>query len=166
MNETRTNDHWWEGKRGEWYVAVQGVLLLLLFFGPRCTEEIPAWPERFQTLAYSVGGVLAAFGFVFGVAAALVLGRNLTPLPRPKEASQLVVKGPYRLVRHPIYTGVIFMAYGWSVLSQSWLTMGYATIVFLFLDVKSRREERWLVEKYPGYEAYRKAVKRLVPFIY
>ncbi|MBJ6723504.1 isoprenylcysteine carboxylmethyltransferase family protein [Geomonas sp. Red875] len=145
---------------------MQFLLLLLLFFAPRETASIPLWSERWKAASLVVAGLLIGVGLTFGISAALRLGRNLTPLPRPKESGKLVETGPYGLVRHPIYTGVICMAYGWSVLAMSWLTIGYATVIFVFLDIKSRREERWLVEQYPGYEEYRKRVRRLIPFVY
>jgi protein-S-isoprenylcysteine O-methyltransferase Ste14 len=58
------------------------------------------------------------------------------------------------------------MGYGWSLLVQGWLTLAYVTLMFDFLDLKSRREERWLVEKFPAYVQYRKRVRKLIPFIY
>ena len=94
------------------------------------------------------------------------MGKNLTPLPRPKENATLVVSGAYRLVRHPIYSGITFMAFGWGLWLHSWLTIGYALLLFAFFDIKSRREERWLEEKFPEYAVYRKRVRKLVPFVY
>ena len=74
--------------------------------------------------------------------------------------------GAYRLVRHPIYGGIILMAYGWGLVAQGFFTLAYASLVFLFLDLKSRREEGWLEEKFPGYAGYQKRVRKLIPFIY
>ena len=94
------------------------------------------------------------------------LGTNLTPLPYPKEKGTLVETGPYALVRHPIYSGAIFMGFGWALWVHGWLTLGYACLLLVFFDVKSRLEERWLSEKFTGYEAYQKRVRKLIPFIY
>jgi protein-S-isoprenylcysteine O-methyltransferase Ste14 len=77
----------------------------------------------------------------------------------------LVTTGPYGIVRHPIYSGGIGIAYGWALVAQGWLTLVYATLPFLFLEIKSAREERWLVEKFPDYESYRRKVPKLVPFL-
>jgi protein-S-isoprenylcysteine O-methyltransferase Ste14 len=49
---------------------------------------------------------------------------------------------------------------------QCSLTLCCAALVFLFFEVKTRREEQWLSEKYPEYAVYRKRVKRLIPFIH
>ncbi|MFH2119369.1 MAG: methyltransferase, partial [Pseudomonadota bacterium] len=73
---------------------------------------------------------------------------------------------PFALVRHPIYSGGLLFSLGWALYVQGWLTLGYVAALFVFLDVKSRREERWLTEKFPTYTAYQQRVRRLVPFVY
>ena len=50
--------------------------------------------------------------------------------------------------------------------SWGWLTLGYVFAHFVLLDVKSRREEKWLAEKFPTYAAYARRVRNLVPFLY
>ena len=77
-----------------------------------------------------------------------------------------MVTGAYSLVRHPIYSGIIFMALGWAAWRHSWATAGYVLLLFAFFDVKSRREERWLGEKFHEYGAYRQRVRKLIPFVY
>lgn len=157
---------WWRGKRGEWYVVIQAVLFTLVAFGPRTLPGVPPWPEATRWPALLSGGTLALAGALLAFFGAFSLGRNLTPLPHPKDDATLVESGAYRLVRHPIYAGIILMSYGWALLARSWLTLAYATVVLLFLDLKSRREERWLKEKFPGYAQYSKRVRKLIPFIY
>ena len=49
---------------------------------------------------------------------------------------------------------------------QSWLTLGYVAVLFVFLDLKSRREERLLIERFPEYVDYPRRVRKLVPFVY
>ena len=139
---------------------------MLVIFGPRSAPGLPAWPDAVRWPALLAGAGLLLMGAGLAFFGASSLGRNLTPLPRPKDDATLVETGAYRLVRHPIYGGIILMAYGWSLIAQSWLTLAYATVVFLFLDLKSRREERWLKEKFPGYAEYSKRVRKLIPFLY
>lgn len=152
--------------RGGWYLAVQFLLFLLVVFGPA------SWPGcRFCMLPQSgmivaAGMILAGAGGILGLVGAVSLGRNLTPFPRPKQDGELVTTGAYSLVRHPIYSGIIFMALGWALWRLSLATLAYSLLLFLFLDMKSRREEQWLVERFPEYEAYRKRVRRLIPFVY
>ena len=152
-----TVKQWWKGSRGEWYPVVQAALLVLLLLGPRTWQGVPEWSGPCRRVGSMTGGILLLAGLVLAAAGALNLGRNLTPLPRPKEHGTLVVTGAYRLVRHPIYSGITFMALGWGLWLHSWPTLGYALLVFIALDVKSRREERWLVEKFPEYATYRRA---------
>ena len=94
------------------------------------------------------------------------MGSNLTAVPYPKEQGTLVETGPYRLVRYPMYFGGILIAFGWAFLVHGWLTIGFAIIMLVFFDFKSRREEKWLKAKFPGYGEYQKRVRKLIPFIY
>lgn len=157
---------WWKGARGEWYVAVQGGLFLLVVLGPRTWPGLPDWPVSYTWLGSVAGGILLLLGGTLSMAGVLRLGTNLTPLPFPKDNATLVDSGPYRWVRHPIYGGVILMAFGWGLWVHGWLTLCYAFLLFIFLDIKSRREERWLRDKFPRYAAYQKRVRKLIPFIY
>jgi len=78
----------------------------------------------------------------------------------------MVSTGVYGFVRHPIYAGLILGTIGWGLLAQTWLGVVLAAILFVFFDLKSRREEAWLVEKYPDYVEYRRRVKKLIPLVY
>ena len=98
--------------------------------------------------------------------AAFQLGSNLTPLPRPKVDAKFVRSGLYRLVRHPIYFGVILLSVAWFLITQGELTLAYAGLIFLFFDIKSRKEEQWLVTTFPEYSDYQKHVRKLLPLIY
>ncbi len=157
---------WWTGRRGEWLVVVQVALMALVFLGPRAIGGWPASWMQFPLACRVVGWVLLAAGGGLLLTAILGLGSGLTPLPYPKEDGRLVQTGPYALVRHPMYGGGVLLAFGWALCTRSWLTLGYVAVLFVFLDVKSRREERWLVERYPGYAEYQRRVRRLLPFVY
>ncbi len=155
-----------KSSRGEWYLVVQACLFLLLIFGPHACCPITPWGAPHAWIGSAGGGALFLAGLLLAATGAINLGKNLTPLPVPKENAPLVVSGAYRLVRHPIYSGITFMAFGWGLWVNSWLTIAYAVLLFVFFDIKSRREERLLVEKFPEYLAYRKRVRKLLPFVY
>jgi len=157
---------WWRGARGEWFVVVQVVLIALVFLGPRAPAGRAARPFPFARACPVAGGALMVAGGGLLAAGVVRLGRGLTPLPYPKEGGVLVRSGAYALVRHPMYSGGLLLALGWALWVQGWLTLGYVAVLFAFLDVKSRREERWLVERFPEYAAYRRRVRKLVPFVY
>jgi protein-S-isoprenylcysteine O-methyltransferase Ste14 len=94
------------------------------------------------------------------------LGRWLTPFPQPLPESQLRTTGAYALVRHPLYSGILFMALGWSLYSLSVAGLAFDAVLFVFFDRKAAREEFWLADKFSGYAAYRRRVKKLIPWIY
>jgi protein-S-isoprenylcysteine O-methyltransferase Ste14 len=156
---------WWKGARGEWLVVGQVALIALVFLGPRAPTD---WPTvfPFPQACVVAGQLLMVAGGALFVAGLLKLGRGLTPLPYPKDGADLIQTGPYALVRHPIYSGGIVLAIGWALYVEGWLTLAYVAVLFVFLDIKSRREERWLCEKFPAYAAYQQRVRKLIPFLY
>lgn len=158
------NTGWWRNSRGEYYVAVQMILLLLVLVGPRVGAGI--WRAPWSTVSGAAGGLIGGAGLVLGLAGALRLGRNLTPFPRPKHDATLVEDGVYAVVRHPIYGGLGLAAVGWALAWRSPVTLGLSILLFLFFDIKSRREERWLRQAFPRYAEYQHRVKKLIPFIY
>jgi protein-S-isoprenylcysteine O-methyltransferase Ste14 len=157
---------WWTGPRGEWYVVIQFALFALVVFGPKRVGAMPAWSAPWSTIGVVLGLLLGLLGGLLALVGVVSLGRNLTAVPHPKDDAHLVQTGAYRFVRHPIYSGIILGAFGWAFLVNGTLTFLYAFILFLFFDIKSRREEQWLRQKYPGYETYQKQVKKLIPFLY
>jgi protein-S-isoprenylcysteine O-methyltransferase Ste14 len=165
MSVMRSNaTAWWRGKRGEWYVVAQLALIAVVFFGPRTLGILPEWPRALAATATFVGMVLMAAGVALLLASLPRLGSNLTPLPHPKRGGVLVQTGPYGIVRHPMYSGGIALAYGWAFVVHGWLTIVYATALMIFLDFKATREEQWLATTYPEYPAYQQRVRKLIPF--
>ncbi len=157
---------WWRGARGEWYVVAQIALTLVVFLGPRTVSGLPGWPAPLAGISVVAGAVIALAGFGLLLAGLFRLGPDLTPLPYPTSRATLVQTGPYRLVRHPMYAGGIALAFGWALFVRGWLTLGSATVLFLFLEVKATREERWLVDRFPDYPDYQRRVRKLIPLVH
>ncbi len=157
---------WLRGQRGEWYVVAQAGLLVLLVFGPTTWPGASPWTTDYHWLGKILGSLLIVSGVLISLLAVFHLGSNLTPLPYPKEDGELIVNGAYSLVRHPIYSSLILAALGWGLWVSGWLTIGYALMLLVFFDVKSRREEAWLIDKYSEYRDYQQRVRKLIPFIY
>lgn len=158
--------NWWKGARGEWYVVIQVVLFGLVAFGPRTWSGWLTWSSPYTQIGSILGSFLLIAGGFLVFAGIFSLGANLTAVPYPKEKAALVETGPYQFVRHPMYSGAVFMAFGWAFWVHGWLTLAYALILLLFFDLKSRQEEKWLQEKFTGYRTYQKRVRKLIPFVY
>jgi protein-S-isoprenylcysteine O-methyltransferase Ste14 len=157
---------WWKGERGEWFVLGQFALMLLVLLGPRTLAGYGQWTLPFGRARQFAGAALVGAGGALASFAARRLGRALTPMPYPKDDAPLVQGGPFALVRHPIYSGILAGAFGLALMVTGWLTIVYAAALFVLFDVKSRREERWLVQKFPEYRDYQRRVRKLVPFVY
>jgi protein-S-isoprenylcysteine O-methyltransferase Ste14 len=152
-----------KSSRGELYVLVQAILLIALFFGPK---DLLGSPTKVNQGLWLAGQILFYLGIVIAIWAAILLGPNLTPLPKPKPSGQLIQTGLYKLVRHPIYFGVILVSFGWAGIEQTIYTLVLACILLIFFDLKSRQEERWLTQKFSEYAEYKMTTKKLIPFVY
>ncbi len=111
----------------------------------------------------AAGAVLFVAGGYFGIVGVMVLGRNRTPFPQPREGSALIQRGIYAHVRHPLYTSVMLASLGWALLWQSAAAFGVALALVPFFYAKARQEEIWLGEKFPDYAAYARRVPRFLP---
>lgn len=164
--ETTPCAPWWRGTRGEYYVIAQFGIFALLAFRPRELPGVPGWPPELAAMARWAGLALMIAGLPLALTALTRLGPALTALPYPTDKARLVQTGPYAIVRHPIYSGLILGAFGWGLYLGSWLTLGYAALLFVLFDLKSRREEQWLVERFAEYPEYRTRVRKLIPWLY
>ena len=126
----------------------------------------PAWREDASSVLGGVGIAIAIGGAILLIGGLAGIRHSMTPFPRPLEGAPLQVGGAYRLVRHPIYGGLILAALGWSLVSSP-LALVLTVALVLVLEVKSRLEESMLDERFPEYEAYRTRVRwRFVPGVH
>jgi len=154
------------GPRGEGWVLIQIVLFAAILAARPATGSAPAGmrgsvPELVGVGLVLAGGLLATAG-VWGLQGA----DALTALPHPRSDAALVDRGAYRLVRHPIYGGLVIGALGWGILRASLPTVLLAAVLLGFFTLKATREEAWLEARYPDYPAYRQRTRRLLPWIF
>ncbi len=115
---------------------------------------------------WPLAGALLAIGAWAGILGKRDLGAQRMPFVAPKDDGRLVTTGIYARVRHPLYLGVIALGFSWALLWRSAPALALAAMQMPFFDLKARREEHWLRERYAGYAGYARRVKRFVPGLY
>ena len=115
---------------------------------------------------FAIGATICLFGLVMTLWARWTLAGNWSSVVEFKQGHELVKSGPYRFVRHPIYTGLLIMFLGTATEIgplRCWLAVPVAALGFW---IKLRQEETLLLSHFPQeYPAYCKRVKALVPFV-
>jgi protein-S-isoprenylcysteine O-methyltransferase Ste14 len=144
--------------RGGAWVLIQFVLLTAVI-----ALAVVFHGDWTRVAVIAMGAVLFMAGGVFGIAGVAVLGRNRTPFPQPRDRSELVQRGIYAQVRHPLYASVMLAALGWALIWQSWPALVTALALIPFFQLKARHEERRLREKFPDYADYERRVPRFLP---
>lgn len=112
-------------------------------------------------------GLMSLLGILLGVWAVLAIRiSEVSVLPEVREGTRLVVRGPYRVIRHPMYSSLLLLGAG-LVLGAPSLLRGMLWLALLAdLVVKLNYEERLLAARFSEYPAYRRGTWRIVPFIY
>jgi protein-S-isoprenylcysteine O-methyltransferase Ste14 len=111
-----------------------------------------------------VGVALTFAGCLFACWARVVLGGNWSGNATVKDNHELIVKGPYTLTRHPIYTGLLTAALGSVLMVDKWRAIVGLAVIVLMLILKMSQEERLMTQQFPdAYRSYRRRVKALIP---
>jgi protein-S-isoprenylcysteine O-methyltransferase Ste14 len=145
-------------------------IVLILLVGTRSSwrpfsNGVSMWRAT-SGLAVVAAAVTAA-GLSIALWARAVLGGNWSGAVVLKEQHELIDRGPYAFVRHPIYTGVLLMALGTVTFWGTREGVILFAIVVAGLIVKARREERLLTTHFPQYPRYCARVRaRLVPYVF
>jgi len=145
-------------------LLVGGLLLFIHRWpAPWLSQRFLFHPHIFVPL----GAILVALGLGFSVWARVHLGGNWSGIVTLKKDHQLIRTGPYRWVRHPIYTGILLAILGTALAIGQWRgLLGFGCMAYGFMR-KLQIEERWLGDVFgPEYDAYKKEVSALVPGIY
>lgn len=148
--------------------SVPMLLAALLFILPGRDLSVlaAAFMERTWT-SYSIGVVLVVLGCSFAILARRRLGSNWSAAVTLKHDHSLVQSGPYRHIRHPIYTGLVLAFAGTALALGEWRGLLALLMVCVSLVFKLRREERWMLEHFgTAYTDYRRGSWALLPWIY
>jgi len=153
------------GERARYWVA--------LIFGYFLVIKSNALPSPLNWLVVPrtpasawIGAFLCISGLMFAIWARITLGTNWSGVITLKEGHELIQRGPYRVVRHPIYTGILAMFAGTAFAAGYF--GGFLGLLLLFLSfwLKLKREEDLMLRHFPAeYAAYRRKVKRIIPFL-
>jgi protein-S-isoprenylcysteine O-methyltransferase Ste14 len=142
-------------------LALIGAWGLFMFY---LKWDVPLVRASLEVPAFALGGVLAMAGMALAAAGKLRLGRWFSATFGVKPGHELVTDGPYALVRHPIYAGLLAALLGASVAWNSLATLALAAALSVPLFFHTVYEERLFDAHFgPAYETYRRRVPRLIP---
>jgi protein-S-isoprenylcysteine O-methyltransferase Ste14 len=149
-----------------------GIRLVFIVVAAIVATSLNKQPYSFQNrvttkneAVLALGFVIFLLGLILAVWARIYLGKNWGMPMTKKEDPELVTTGPYRYVRHPIYSGILLMAFGSAVdISIFWLIV--LVIAALYFTYSALVEERLMMKQFPKvYPAYKSKTKMLIPFI-
>jgi protein-S-isoprenylcysteine O-methyltransferase Ste14 len=146
------------------------ILLIAAYFllirGHRLPHPLSARVIPHMEVIAWAGAVLCVAGLGFCIWARVTLGRNWSSAVALKEGHELIERGAYRLVRHPIYTGLIAMFLATVIVLGHVGGIIGLVLVFISFWIKLRDEERVMLKQFPDqYAAYQQRVKRIIPFL-
>ena len=147
-------------KNQKWSLAQAIFLLSILFLPFKISIHLSNVIRYLGILFILIGIGLASY-------AALSLKSNLKPSPKPRVGGSLITTGLYSIVRHPAYSYILLAVLGFSLWMNDAIRLLLTLGLFVFFNVKSSVEEKWLEKAYPEYGNYKKRVtKKFIPWIY
>jgi len=150
-----TNRSCFLGPRG-----VAAIALVILLRGVRGGSL-----EVHSLVVGGIGAALFAAGITLAVWARAILGRNWGMPMTQRAEPELVTAGPYRLIRHPIYSGILLGMVGTS-LATNLIGLGITVVLGAFFVYSATVEERNLTASFPqAYPEYRSRTKMLIPYV-
>jgi protein-S-isoprenylcysteine O-methyltransferase Ste14 len=137
--------------------ALAVILLLRVFRGGSLAVDSP--------VLGAIGAVVFACGIAVAIWARVNLGRNWGMPMTQKDEPELVTSGPYRFVRHPIYSGLLAAVLG-TALATNLIGLIIAAVLGAYFYYSASVEEKNLIATFPTtYPAYRNRTKMLIPFV-
>jgi protein-S-isoprenylcysteine O-methyltransferase Ste14 len=145
--------------------TVIGALLLFGLYAPRYVSVLTLWRVS-DTTGWLLVAVTAG-GFLFSWWARIHLGSLWSSTVTLKEGHHVVNTGPYRIVRHPIYTGIIVATFAMAADKGTYVAIAGALLMLVGWFIKARVEERFLRVQLgaDAYDAYARRTAMLIPFV-
>ena len=143
------------------------IIVTALFFARRSADlQALQQAELHSVPMAATGAVLVTLGAIVAFTARGAIGRNWGSPGTRKTDTELVTHGPYSLIRHPIYAGILLMMVGTAIgLSPIWWLVAVAAGIYFVTS--ARAEESYMTERFPdAYPAYKARTKMLVPFLF
>jgi protein-S-isoprenylcysteine O-methyltransferase Ste14 len=146
--------------KGKIFVGIQ--FSLFLFYCLRLNIKPLNIPEPIRI----IGLTLSLFGLVIVILPIISMGKNISPFPEPVKNATLIIKGIYRYIRHPMYSGILVGLFGYSLYSENILRLMIVSLLTVLFIFKTVYEEQALATKFSGYDAYKKKTGRFFPRIF
>ncbi len=142
------------------------LIAIALFF----LNNLPPWLYRHflppALWTFWVGAAITVAGLLFAIWARVILGANWSRSVTIKQNHELITAGPYRLIRHPIYTGLLTAFAGSAVATTELRGIVAFLLVFIALWYKLRLEEQWMRSQFGDvYTNYARHTAALVPWL-
>jgi len=117
-------------------------------------------PDNYILLSFLILSLLLALWPM------IIMKFHFNGAPEVLPGMTLKTSGPYRLIRHPMYTSLLILGAVWIINDFSFIRLAVFIILSIDLLVKMYFEEKFLMEKFPEYPEYKKRTKKIIPFIY
>ena len=144
---------------------IVAIVLLMTTRIPLPWLYLQFWAESLWS--FWLGAAVMIAGLLFAVWAREHLGRNWSRSVTIKEGHELITSGPYAVVRHPIYTGILVGFVGTAIALSQVRGLVVLVLISLVFWIKLRMEERWMRAQFGGsYAAYANRTAALVPYIF
>ena len=136
------------------YVMIQFACLITFFLGIRLIPDS----------IFIIFGI-ALFLFI-GIWAIFIMKFNFNIAPEPVSNAKLIVKGPYRFIRHPMYTSVLGISLCYLIQDYSIFKLMIYVILTVNFIMKLNYEEKILSKRFSEYNEYKKRTKMLIPYLF